>query len=327
MLEQTGNPSATSKLYDQRYAGDYMDTDMYTVWGHGDLKSQQVSDTLKHVQTRPRTILDYGCGVGSWLGLLSLTFPEAHIHGVDISRTAIEKAKIKFPEHRLESFNGLKAPFPDAQFDLVFSYHVLEHVDNIDASIEDIARMLKPGGYVVIIFPCGNEGSFLERAMRLVRNSRLPAAEGRTVLFFEIPDGHVRRMTSSDTVAIFEKYGLKSIAQLFSGHLFGTVDWLCRGTGPAYINRVFSGRPAIGRLARVRLELTRRLFLAIHRLTLRKSLDLTKKRNPLKQLAVFVVKKTAESVDGMLDMLTSLEGRFFRYRKHGTAQYLVFKKS
>lgn len=327
MLEQTENPSATSKLYDQRYAGDYMDTDMYTVWGHGDLKSQQVSDTLKLVQIRPRSILDYGCGVGSWLGLLSRTFPDAHMHGVDISRTAIEKAKHKFPEHHLESFNGLKAPFPDAQFDLVFSYHVLEHVDNIDASVEDIARMLRPGGYVVIIFPCGNEGSFLEHVMRLVSNSRLPAADGRTVLFFEIPDGHVRRMTSRDTVTVFEKNGLKSIAQLFSGHLFGTVDWLCRGTGPAYINRVFSGRPAIGRLARVRLELTRRLFLAIHRLMLRKSLDLTKKRNPLKQLAVFVVKQIAESVDSILDLLTSLEWRFFKHRKHGTAQYLVFRKS
>lgn len=326
MIEHTEIPAVTSKLYDQRYDGDYMDTDMYTVWGHSDLRTQQIADTLKLVQIRPQSILDYGCGVGSWFSLLSSTFPDAKISGVDISKTAIEKAQKKFPLQHLESFNGLKAPFPDAQFDLVFSYHVLEHVDNIDASVADIARMLKHGGYAVIIFPCGNDGSFLDHTMRLVRNSRLPAADGRTVLFFEIPDGHVRRMTSGDTVAIFERYGLKSIAQLFSGHLFGTIDWLCRGTGPAYINRVFSGRPAIGWLAKVRLELTRRLFLAIYRLILRKSLDLTKKRHLIKQMAVFIVKQIAKSLDSALSWLTFFEWRFFKHQKHGTAQYLVFQK-
>ena len=326
MLEPTGIPTATSELYDQRYAGDYMDTDAYSVWGHGDLRTQQVLDTLSLVQIQPQSILDYGCGVGAWLGLLSRAFPGAQIYGVDISKTAIEKAKNKFPEYHLDSFNSLTAPFADAQFGLVFSYHVLEHVDDIDASIIDIARMLMPGGYAVIIFPCGNEGSFLDRIMRLVSNSRLPAADGRTVLFFEIADGHVRRLTSSDTVAIFERNGLNAITQFFSGHLFGTIDWLCRGTGPAYINRVFSGQPAIGQLARVRLELTKRMFLAIHRLILKKSLDLTKKRNPLKQMAVFFVKQMATLTDSILTGLCSLEWRFLKRRKNGAAQYLVFRK-
>lgn len=326
MLERTEIPTATSELYDQRYAGDYMDTDAYSVWGHGDLRTQQVLDTLSAVQIQPQSILDYGCGVGAWLGLLSRAFPDARISGVDISKTAIEKARDKFPQHRLESFNGLTAPFEDAQFDLVFSYHVLEHVDDIDASILDISRMLTPGGYAVIIFPCGNEGSFLDRTMRLISNSRLPTTDNRMVLFFETADGHVRRMTSSDTVAIFEKNGLKAITQFFSGHLFGTIDWLCRGTGPAYINRVFLGQPAIGRLAKARLALTRRLFLAIHRLILRKSLDLTKKRNPLKQTAVFVVKQIAKSLDCILNWLVSFEWRFFKHQKQGTAQYLVFRK-
>jgi ubiquinone/menaquinone biosynthesis C-methylase UbiE len=327
MLERTEITAATSKLYDQRYAGDYMDTDAYSVWGHSDLRTRQVLDTLSHVRIRPRSILDYGCGVGAWLGPLSSAYPDAQFSGVDISKTAIEKARAKFPKYHLESFDGLTAPFADEQFDLVFSYHVLEHVDDIDASIKDIARLLKPGGYAAIIFPCGNEGSFLDRTMHLISNSRLPVAGGRTVLFFETADGHVRRMTSNDTVAIFEKNGLVSIEQLFSGHLFGTIDWLCRGTGPAYINKVFSGQPAIGQLARLRLDLTRRLLLAIHRLILRKSLDLTKKRNPLKQVAVFAVKQIAKSVDRMLSVLTSSEWRFLKHRKHGTAQYLVFRKT
>lgn len=327
MREHTERSTATGGLYDQRYAGDYMDTDAYSVWGHGDLRAQQVLETLSFVQIQPQSILDYGCGVGAWLGLLSSTFPHAQIYGVDVSKTAIDKAKSRFPGHHFHTLDGLRAPFEDAQFDLVFSYHVLEHVDDIDLSVKDIARMLMPGGYAVIIFPCGNKGSFLDRTMHLISNSCLPTADGRTVFFFETADGHVRRLTSRDTVAIFEKNGLNAVTQFFSGHLFGTIDWLCRGTGPAYINRVFSGQCATGWYARVRLELTRRMLLVIHRLILRKSIDLTKHRNPLKQMTAFAVKQMATLTDSILNGLCSLEWHFLKRRKHGTAQYLVFRKT
>ncbi|MDH3347420.1 MAG: class I SAM-dependent methyltransferase [Desulfobulbaceae bacterium] len=303
-----------------------MDTDAYSVWAHSGLTTQQVLNTLSSVQVRPQSILDYGCGVGAWFNLLSGVFPGALIHGVDISKTAIKKAKSKYPDYRLESFNGLKAPFLDAQFDLVFSYHVLEHVSDLETSIQDIARMLMPGGYAVIIFPCGNKGSFLEQIMSLMVGSRLPAEDGRTVLFFETEDGHVRRVTSNETVAIFEKNGLKSITTFFSGHFFGTVDWLCRGTGPAYINNMFSGKPAIGKLAKVRLELTRIILLGFYLLISRKTLDLGKKRNLFKQLAVLLIKPMALLMDSIIKGLSSLEWRFLRRQPSGTAQYLVFRK-
>jgi ubiquinone/menaquinone biosynthesis C-methylase UbiE len=323
---RTSHPTTTGNFYDERYAGDYMDTDAYSVWGHGDLRTRQVIETLSHVNIQPDRVLDYGCGVGSWIGVLSRIFPNAEVSGVDISNIAIKKARERFPKYRLETFDGVRAPFGNEEFELVFSYHVLEHVTDIDLSVRDIARMLKPGGYAVIIFPCGNKGSFLDRFMRLVKNAWVPTPDGRMVLFFEMEDGHVRRMTSSDTVAIFEENGLQSASQLFSGHFFGTVDWLCRGTGPAYINKVFSGKPSVGRFATIRLELARRMLIAIHRLILRKSLDLSKRRNPVKQAAVFLVKQSATLVDRLLTELTSLEWRLLKRKSHGTAQYLVFRK-
>jgi len=290
------------------------------------LRAQQVLETLSFARVQPRRVLDYGCGVGGWIELLSGVYPTAEIAGVDISNAAIEKARKKFPGCRLESFGGGTTPFANEEFDLVFSYHVLEHVDDIGASIREIARTLRHGGYAVIIFPCGNEGSFLDRTMRLLKDAWLPTPDGQTVLFFETADGHVRRMTSRDTVAIFEKCGLQPVAQLFSGHFFGTIDWLCRGTGPAYINKVFAGRPPAVRLAKIRLDLTRRMLLAIHRLVRKRSLDLNKKRNPVKQSAVFAAKHIAASADGALTALTSLEWRLRKHDSRGTAQYLVFRK-
>lgn len=326
MPAQTDSRSATSALYDLRYTDDYMDTDAYALWGHGNGRTQRVVETLRTVGVTPQSVLDYGCGVGAWLGVLSRTFPNSKVHGVDISSVAIAKARKKYPDYRLEDFDGSLMPFADELFDLVFSYHVLEHVDDIEASIRDIARVTRPGGHAVIIFPCDNPGSFLDRTMNLIRDSRLPTPDGRTVLFFERADGHVRRMTSADTTEIFRRNGLDSTAQFFSGHFFGTVDWLCRGTGPAYINTVFNGQPAIGQAARLRLQLTRRLLVGVHRLIRMKSLDLDRKRNPAKQAAAMFAKRLAVATDWLLDTLTAVEWRLRKRDRRGTAQYLVFRK-
>lgn len=320
------NPAVTKALYDSRYAEDYMDTDAYSTWGHGDLRTRQVAETLSAVRELPRSVLDYGCGVGAWLGVLARAFPEAQLHGVDISDVAIGKARQRFPDYRLESFDGSVMPFADAQFDLVFSYHVLEHVDNIERSIADIARVIRRGGHAVIIFPCGNPGSFLARSMTLMKNGRIPTADGRTVLFFEVSDGHVRRMTSTDTIELFRRNGLALTAQFFSGHFFGTIDWFCRGTGPAYINRVFNGKAATGSLARLQLELTRLVFLGVHHLIKKKQLDTQRKRNPLKQMAVILTKQLAITADRTLDRLTAWEWACKKHAPNGTAQYLVFRK-
>ena len=131
--------------------------------------------------------------------------------------------------------------------------------------MKDIARLITKGGYACIIFPCGNPGSFLDRSMNLFKESRQLSPTGEKAYFFEIPDGHVRRVTSDETIEKFKECGMEIRGQNFSGHFFGTLDWLCRGTGPAYINRVFSGQPPKSKLAHIKLELIRKSFLAIHR--------------------------------------------------------------
>lgn len=326
-MEPEQSEAHVKQLYDQRYADNYMDTDAYSTWGHGELRTRQVLETLRLVEIRPKSILDYGCGVGAWLGLLSHAFPRARLHGVDISEVAICKARQRYPDCRLESFDGFTAPFADGQFDLIFSYHVLEHVTDVDRSVWDISRLLAPGGYAVIIFPCGNPGSFLDKMMSLMRDSRLPADHGRKVLFFETADGHVRRMTSEDTVELFRRHGLEVMEQRFSGHFFGTLDWLIRGTGPAYINQVFRGRPPKSLSARLRLEGTRRVLIGLHRAIRKKSLDIRKRRNPAKQAAVRIAYQLAVGVDRALDVLNAREWARRQGDPAGTAQYLVFRKS
>lgn len=170
--------------YDDRYAGDYMDADAYSTWAHEGLADYRVRQTLEQVGNHPRRILDYGCGQGKWTPLLRDMFTDAEIVGIDISEVAIAKASLKFPQNQFLFFDGDRASLEDSNFDLIFSFHVLEHVLDVSASIKDIARLLRTGGYACIIFPCGNKNSFEDRLVNLMQDGRKVSATGESVFFF-----------------------------------------------------------------------------------------------------------------------------------------------
>jgi 2-polyprenyl-6-hydroxyphenyl methylase / 3-demethylubiquinone-9 3-methyltransferase len=93
-------------------------------------------------------LLDVGCGGG----LLAEEFARSGflVTGIDPATESIETARA----HALESGlnieyqvgSGERLPFADASFDHVACCDVLEHVDDVDEVIEEIARVLKPGG-------------------------------------------------------------------------------------------------------------------------------------------------------------------------------------
>lgn len=313
--------------YDDRYAGDYMDADAYSTWAHEGLADYRVRQTLEQVGNHPRRILDYGCGQGKWTPLLRDMFPDAEIVGIDISEVAIAKASQKFPQHQFLVFDGDRASLEDNGFDLVFSFHVLEHVIDVVASIKDIARLLRPGGHACIIFPCGNKNSFEDRLINLMQDGRRLSATGESVFFFEVADGHMRRMPSEKTIALFKQQGLMIQAEFYSGHLFAAFDWLVRGTGPAYINQFFGSCKPINSFAAIRLAAMRRLLLSLNRFMRYKDLDLVKRRQTLKQAAVLVTQKIAALVDRSIVKLARWEWDHRRHEKNGSAQYLVFRKA
>lgn len=313
--------------YDDRYAGDYMDADAYATWAHEGLAEYRVRQTLEQVGNDPRRILDYGCGQGKWTSVLRRTYPNAEIVGIDISETAIAKASEKFPQDRFLVFDGNRAALEDGSFDLVFSFHVLEHVLDVTATVRDIARLLRPGAYACIIFPCGNKNSFEDRVVNLMQDGRRISATGESVFFFEVADGHLRRMPSAQTIALFAQEGLAIQTEFYSGQLFAAVDWLVRGTGPAHINRFFdSGRPA-SRVAAIRLATMRRFFLFLHRFLSYRNLDTTKPRPLPKQIAVSALQKAAAHADRFIVRRARREWDARRHAKHGSAQYLVFRKT
>ena len=93
-------------------------------------------------------LLDVGCGCG----LLTVEFARlnCNVTGIDPSESSIETARLHAQECELSidyhcGF-GDNLPFTDASFDVVSCCDVLEHIEDWNATIAEISRVLKPGG-------------------------------------------------------------------------------------------------------------------------------------------------------------------------------------
>lgn len=93
-------------------------------------------------------VLEIGCGIGTML--MNWAQNGSICTGVDLNPTSIEQTRKRFElfdlkaDVHLEDAN--KLTFPDEQFDYVYSWGVLHHSPNIERSIEELFRVLKPGG-------------------------------------------------------------------------------------------------------------------------------------------------------------------------------------
>jgi ubiquinone/menaquinone biosynthesis C-methylase UbiE len=112
---------------------------------------------------KPALTLDWGCGWGQVSALLidrELTIKSYDYDGDDApeAETPLEK----YPEiNAYLSSEPTKLPYDDATFDAVLSCGVLEHVYDPEASLDEIFRILKPGGHV-LIYKLPNRASYLE---------------------------------------------------------------------------------------------------------------------------------------------------------------------
>src|ERR1700757_1465592 len=99
-------------------------------------------------------VLEVGVGTGISLPLYA---PHVRIFGTDISEAMLNKAKQRVVEGKLKNIEGLavmdaeKLEFPDNSFDVVMAQYVVTAVPNPEAALDEFARVLMPGGELIIL--------------------------------------------------------------------------------------------------------------------------------------------------------------------------------
>lgn len=94
-------------------------------------------------------VLENGCGVGMYVEHLQPFGGQVFGLEFDFERAAEARRR----SARIVNAAGEGLPYPPGTFDLILSHEVLEHVHNDRRSLEEIARVLKSGGRLVLFVP------------------------------------------------------------------------------------------------------------------------------------------------------------------------------
>lgn len=150
----------------------------------------------------PGTLLDIGCGTGALHASLRGLYAE--YIGCDVVRYDGFDAGLRFVQADLN-----RAPYPveDASADVVACVETIEHLENPRLVVRELARIVRPGGLVLITTP--NVLSFLSKLTLVVKNQFQGFRQG------EYP-AHITSLVEEDLLHILSECGLEQLRVEYS---------------------------------------------------------------------------------------------------------------
>ncbi|MCA1054154.1 class I SAM-dependent methyltransferase [Rossellomorea aquimaris] len=154
-------------------------------------------------------ILEIGCGAGFAIQQILTMHSSLTVTGLDLSKTLLHSASIRNKraerERRLSLVHGTveELPFHDGQFSTVFSIHSVYFWKNRRKALEEIHRVLAPGGQVTITLCDGKDGQSWGTIEQMIETELLPLMEDLTFTQMDLLRGPVSR--GYHTVAVTGK--------------------------------------------------------------------------------------------------------------------------
>ncbi len=127
------------------------------VYGRGYLSAggdAEVARVVDGFDLKTRRVLDLGCGLGGASVCMARDLGATDVVGFDIDEAMLGRASLLVQENRVEDriqlIHGAPGPlqFADESFDLVYMTAVACHMSDLRGFFEEIARVLKPGGWL-----------------------------------------------------------------------------------------------------------------------------------------------------------------------------------
>jgi SAM-dependent methyltransferase len=129
-------------------------------WYMNGLKLRYLLEDLAPVRGR---VLDVGCGGGQVAKAVKRERPDLSVFACDVSRAALAAASVSPAGVDFRLALAERLPYDDAEFDFVWIFDVLEHVDDPELVLREVARVLKPGGGFHIVLPLEGQPRTLYR--------------------------------------------------------------------------------------------------------------------------------------------------------------------
>jgi 2-polyprenyl-3-methyl-5-hydroxy-6-metoxy-1,4-benzoquinol methylase len=140
--------------YDQFYEAffDEKDLELYDKDRRLVVRRQTLVRTIEQHAPQNAAVLDVGCGLGEALAAMPAGFTLA---GMDYAASNVRVTQRRLAARGAEIRKGsiYDIPFESDRFDVALCLEVLEHIEDDARGVRDIARVLKPGGFLIAAVP------------------------------------------------------------------------------------------------------------------------------------------------------------------------------
>jgi len=181
-------------------------------------------------------LLDCACGRGFYLKYYR-TVSAVSLVGLELEAPILAKAQAhvgNLPDITLVQGNIYQLPFPDAYFDGVILSEILEHVDDDVRGLQEVYRVLKPGGVVAITVPNANYPFMwdpINKTLETLFNTKI-----RRGVLAGIWANHVRLYTLAQLREAVSAAGFAIEAErAFTHHSFPFIHNLVYGLGKPWL--------------------------------------------------------------------------------------------
>lgn len=176
---------------------------------------RRVMVVLEYLDTQPGDlVLDCGCGLGWFLKVIG-ELTDCRLVGLDIDQARLKRARREVGDRAALVLGTAAAlPFPTATFDKVVLSEVLEHLADDLGALQEVWRVLRPGGRVAITVP-NHDYPFLWDPVNWVRE-RLGLPPIRRGLFGGLWTDHLRLYYRTELIDLVNQAGflLEDVRQL-----------------------------------------------------------------------------------------------------------------
>lgn len=157
--------------------------------------------------TGGETLLDVGCGPGLYYSKIAKRPADLHYHGIDLIESMVKRHPGLDQRVPITIGDVGHMPYADDTFDIVMANHMLYHVDDVDRSVGELRRVLKPRGLIAVATNSMNTMPELQVLMRraIVLLTRSGAAQVRAP---ELPS---------------DRFALENGTRVLSRHFFAVV--------------------------------------------------------------------------------------------------------